>query len=89
MPAPRAFSIDFVSGFIQIGNDRSVAPEERPRHPLVRALGPALETAYGLEHVSLLPDEIRMLADRLLAGPHGAGAEARDAAPIERSPALA
>ncbi|GEP11912.1 hypothetical protein [Methylobacterium gnaphalii] len=84
MPAPRAFSIDFVSGFIQFGAAGSAAEEEAARHTLVRALGPALDTAFGLEHVSLLPDEIRSLADALLAGPLGAGP-----ASIERAPALA
>jgi hypothetical protein len=83
MLASRAFSIDFVSGFIQIGSGRTHPTGASPRHPLIHALGPALDMAYGLEHASLIPDEIRGLADRLLAGPLGVDQPAPEPVPAE------
>ncbi|GJE56442.1 MULTISPECIES: hypothetical protein [Methylobacterium] len=69
MPASRAFAIDCVSGFIRIGRDPG--PDGPRAHPLVRALGPALETAFGLAHEALFPDEILLLVEALRAGPLG------------------
>ncbi len=82
MPASAAFAIDCVSGPIRIGSDP--APETPGVHPLARALGPALLTAYGLEHAVLFPDEIQALVAALRAGPLGNATVPRETRPVER-----
>ncbi|GLS43412.1 hypothetical protein GCM10007884_13970 [Methylobacterium brachythecii] len=77
MRGSRPFAIDFVSGLIRFGGDDS--PAGSPAHPLARALGPALDTAFGLEHEALFPEEIRLLVEALHAGPLGMRASAAEA----------
>lgn len=89
MFASRAFAIDCVSGFIRIGSGPDAAPEEPRRHPLVRALGPALETAFGIEHEALFPEAIRELVEALRSGPLGDAVVSRETRPAERCRELA
>lgn len=83
MPASAAFAIDCVSGFIRIGSDPT--PAAPGVHALVRALGPALETAFGLEHAALFPDEIQVLVAALQAGPLGDAVVSRETHPAEQA----
>ncbi|MGC5780487.1 hypothetical protein [Methylobacterium sp. NFXW15] len=41
------------------------ATPERQRPPILASIGPALDTAFGLEHPVLFPDEIAALVVRL------------------------
>ncbi len=40
---------------------------ERPSHPVLASLMPALDTAFGLEPAVLFPDAIAALVERLAA----------------------
>ena len=40
---------------------------ERPRHPILASLMPALDTAFGLEPAVLFPEAIAALVTRLTA----------------------
>ncbi|GEO98419.1 hypothetical protein [Methylobacterium haplocladii] len=82
MLTARAFASACAADLIRIGSD---AVSEAPRrHPLVRALGPALETAFGLEHRALFPDEIQALVEALQSGPLGDAIVSPETRPAER-----
>lgn len=40
---------------------------ERQRHPILTSIMPALDSAFGLEHPVLFPDEIATLVAKLTA----------------------
>lgn len=81
MPASWALAIDCGSGFVRPGFDP--LPESPRAHLLVRALGPALETAFGLEHEALFPEAIQALLTELRAGPLGDTVVSRETRPME------
>jgi len=49
---------------------------DRPRHPILTSIMPALDTAFGLEHPALFPDAIAALVAQLTAALDAEPAEA-------------
>jgi hypothetical protein len=49
---------------------------DRPRHPILTSIMPALDTAFGLEHPVLFPDAIAALVAQLTAALDAEPAEA-------------